>query len=88
MERLVEVRPGSRDVVVGVSGFGSARVHQSRWGVVGRLTGRTTFALGYDSQDLPFNVLIDGEGTILAKNLHGVELEQGIAKYMVSHSPH
>ncbi len=32
----------------------------------------------YNIQDLPFNVLIDGKGKIIAKNLHGIELEQAI----------
>lgn len=34
----------------------------------------------YNIQALPFNVLIDGNGIILAKNLHGIDLEKGIAK--------
>ena len=36
----------------------------------------------YNIQALPFNVLIDGNGIILAKNLHRAELEKGIAKYL------
>ena len=36
----------------------------------------------YNLQELPFNVLIDGEGIILAKNIHGGELEQELAKYL------
>jgi thiol-disulfide isomerase/thioredoxin len=32
----------------------------------------------YNIQVLPFNVLIDGNGTIIAKNLHGNELRQFI----------
>lgn len=30
----------------------------------------------YEVDELPFNVIIDGQGTILAKNLHGKELEE------------
>jgi peroxiredoxin len=37
----------------------------------------------YNIQALPFNVLIDGNGIILAKNLHGNELEKVIAKFLV-----
>ncbi len=36
----------------------------------------------YEVDELPFNVIIDGEGTILAKNLHGKELEEFIKKSM------
>jgi thiol-disulfide isomerase/thioredoxin len=36
----------------------------------------------YNIQALPFNVLIDGNGIILAKNLHGLDLEKGIAKLL------
>lgn len=32
----------------------------------------------YDIQELPFNVLIDGRGVIIAKNLHGEALRQFI----------
>jgi pimeloyl-ACP methyl ester carboxylesterase len=53
-EHLVQVRSGSRDVVVGISGFGSAEVNPQRWTPAFDLTGRTTFALHYDSQDFPF----------------------------------
>jgi len=34
----------------------------------------------YEVDELPFNVIIDVEGTILAKNLHGKELEEFIKK--------
>ncbi|RLJ32614.1 peroxiredoxin [Chryseobacterium sp. 7] len=37
----------------------------------------------YEVDELPFNVIIDGEGTILAKNLHGKELEDFIKKSLV-----
>jgi thiol-disulfide isomerase/thioredoxin len=30
----------------------------------------------YNIQELPFNVLIDGKGIILAKNIHGLELNK------------
>lgn len=36
----------------------------------------------YNIQALPYNVLIDGNGIILAKNLHGVELENGIIRLL------
>ena len=38
----------------------------------------STAAQSYDVQALPFNVLIDGDGIIVAKNLHGEELKQVI----------
>ena len=34
----------------------------------------------YEVDELPFNVIIDGDGTILAKNLHGKELEEFLKK--------
>ncbi|PTT40536.1 TlpA family protein disulfide reductase [Chryseobacterium sp. HMWF028] len=34
----------------------------------------------YEVDELPFNVIIDEQGTILAKNLHGQELEDFIKK--------
>ncbi len=36
----------------------------------------------FDIQALPYNILIDGNGIILAKNLHGTELEKGITKFI------
>jgi thiol-disulfide isomerase/thioredoxin len=33
----------------------------------------------YDLQEIPYNLLIDGKGIIIAKNLHGKELEDKIA---------
>jgi len=36
----------------------------------------------YNLQELPFNLLIDGNGIILAKNLHGEELQKELAKYL------
>ena len=41
---------------------------------------RSPVAKTYNIQGLPFNVLIDGRGVILAKNLHGTELEKEIGK--------
>jgi hypothetical protein len=35
----------------------------------------------YNIEELPFNVLIDGNGIILAKNIHGEELEKELAKF-------
>ncbi len=43
---------------------------------------RSPVAKTYNIQELPFNLLIDGNGIILAKNLHGINLEKGIAKYL------
>ncbi len=43
---------------------------------------RSPVARTYNIQELPFNVLIDGNGTILARNLHGDELEKGISKFL------
>jgi len=37
----------------------------------------------YNLQELPFNLLIDGNGIIIAKNLHGVELEEAIRKTLI-----
>jgi peroxiredoxin len=34
----------------------------------------------YEVDELPFNVIIDGQGTILAKNLHGKDLEAFLKK--------
>ncbi len=43
---------------------------------------RSPVAKAYNIQELPFNVLIDGKGVILAKNLHGADLEKEIGKYL------
>jgi len=37
----------------------------------------------YDIQELPYNVLIDGKGIIINKNLHGVELNKAIDKLLL-----
>jgi peroxiredoxin len=39
-------------------------------------------AKAYNIQELPFNVLIDGSGIILAKNLHGEELEKELGTFV------
>jgi hypothetical protein len=36
----------------------------------------------YNIQALPYNLLIDGKGIILAKNLHGLALEKEITSYL------
>ena len=36
----------------------------------------------YDIQALPFNILVDGNRVILAKNLHGTELENAIKRFI------
>ena len=43
---------------------------------------RSPVAKTYNIQGLPFNILIDSNGIILAKNLHGPDLEKGIARYL------
>jgi peroxiredoxin len=39
---------------------------------------RSPVAKTYNIQGLPFNVLIDGKGIIVSKNLHGTDLEKEI----------
>ncbi|WP_228447778.1 TlpA family protein disulfide reductase [Chryseobacterium sp. KBW03] len=34
----------------------------------------------YEIDELPFNVIIDGQGTIVAKNLHGKDLDEFLKK--------
>ena len=43
---------------------------------------RSPVAKTYNIQALPFNILIDGNGIILAKNLHGTDLEKGITRFL------
>ena len=43
---------------------------------------RSPVAKTYKIQELPYNILIDGNGVILAKNLHGMDLEKSIAKFL------
>lgn len=54
MESLIRVAPGDDDVVVAISGFGSANVGGERWRELASLTGRTVFHLKYDAQELPW----------------------------------
>ena len=42
---------------------------------------KSPVAKSYEVDELPFNVIIDGQGTIIAKNLHGKELEEFISGY-------
>ena len=44
---------------------------------------KSPVAKTYNIQELPYNILIDGNGIILAKNLHGRDLEKAIAGYLV-----
>jgi len=37
----------------------------------------------YNIQALPYNVLVDGKGIIIAKNLHGTELEQFVKNLLI-----
>jgi peroxiredoxin len=39
----------------------------------------------YEVDELPFNVIIDGEGMIIAKNLHGKDLEDFLKKKLSQH---
>jgi len=41
---------------------------------------RSPVAKTYNIQGLPFNVLIDGRGIIVAKNVHGADLEKEIER--------
>ena len=43
---------------------------------------KSPVAKTYNIQELPYNILIDGNGIILAKNLHGRDLEKAIAGYL------
>jgi peroxiredoxin len=43
---------------------------------------KSPVAKTYNIQELPYNILIDGNGVILAKNLHGSDLEKAIAGYL------
>ena len=43
---------------------------------------RSPVAKTYNIQGLPFNILIDGKGIIVAKNLHGIDLENRIARFL------
>ncbi|NML68562.1 TlpA family protein disulfide reductase [Chryseobacterium sp. RP-3-3] len=45
---------------------------------------KSPVAKAYEIEELPFNVVIDGQGKIIAKNLHGKELEEFIRKYFTS----
>lgn len=54
MESLRKVASGDHDVAIGISGFGSARVSHDRWLELARLTGRSTYYLQYDAQELPW----------------------------------
>lgn len=41
---------------------------------------KSPVAKAYEIDELPFNVIIDGEGVIIAKNLHEKELEEFLKK--------
>jgi len=42
----------------------------------------SSVAKTYNLQEIPFNILIDGNGIIIAKNLHGKELEDKITRLL------
>jgi peroxiredoxin len=44
---------------------------------------RSPVAKTYNIQELPYNLLVDGKGMIVAKNLHGADLDNGIAKFLL-----
>jgi peroxiredoxin len=45
---------------------------------------KSPVAKAYGVSELPFNVMVDGEGKILSVNLHGKELEAFIENYLTS----
>lgn len=55
MESLSLVSRGSGGVLVGVSGFGSAKLDGSRWRDSASITGFTTYHLSYDAQEFPWD---------------------------------
>ncbi|MGH1517207.1 TlpA family protein disulfide reductase [Chryseobacterium sp. JK1] len=44
---------------------------------------KSPVAKTYEVDELPFNVIINGEGTIVAKNLHGKDLEEFLKKNLL-----
>ncbi|MFZ4928592.1 TlpA family protein disulfide reductase [Chryseobacterium sp. Mn2064] len=44
---------------------------------------KSPVAKTYEVDELPFNVIINGEGTIIAKNLHGKDLEEFLKKNLL-----
>ncbi|WP_241486039.1 TlpA family protein disulfide reductase [Chryseobacterium angstadtii] len=42
---------------------------------------KSPVAKAYEIEELPFNVITDGQGKIIAKNLHGKELEDFLHQY-------
>lgn len=56
MLALTLVSEGSSDIAVGISGFGSAKLPASRWQLVADMTGRTTYGLSYEAQELPWPI--------------------------------
>jgi peroxiredoxin len=42
---------------------------------------KSPVAKAYEIEELPFNVIIDGQGKIIAKNLHGKDLESFLSTY-------
>ncbi|MGG5207664.1 TlpA family protein disulfide reductase [Chryseobacterium sp. MIQD13] len=45
---------------------------------------KSPMAKSYEIEELPFNVIIDEKGKIIAKNLHGKDLGNFITKYFAS----
>ena len=43
---------------------------------------KSPVAKDYFVQELPFNVIIDGDGKVMATNLHGTELKDFLAKHL------
>ncbi len=43
---------------------------------------RSPVAKTYKIQELPFNILIDSNGIIVAKNLHNIDLEKTITRFL------
>jgi pimeloyl-ACP methyl ester carboxylesterase len=71
VQDLIQLHEGSDDIVIGISGFGSAKVDPSRWDSLYEMTGRTTYVLRYDAQEFPSDILLlplIGVGPTVTKN--------------------
>jgi hypothetical protein len=55
VESIIQVASGDDDVVVAISGFGSASVGADRWHDLAQITGRSVFYLKYDAQEFPWS---------------------------------
>lgn len=69
METLIEVASGDKNVVIGISGFGSAMIGRERWEEMAALTGRTGVFLRYDAQEFPWETAMAAPGAAAAEML-------------------